>query len=182
MKDKEILRLLQSNPAEGLREAISQYGGLVRLVISRILAGKTQDIEECTADAFIAVWQHAGNIQGDSLKGYLLCSARNLAINRYHQLNRCHFVLLDENDPASDEDIAIEVAWQEQAGVLHELISRLSEPDREIVLRKYFLFERISEIAAHFKMDESQIKGRLYRVRQRLKKALYERGMCHDAV
>lgn len=182
MDDKEIIQLLQSRPSEGLRESLAKYGGLVRLIISRILCGHPQDIEECTADAFINVWQRAQNIRADNLKGYLLCAARNLAINRYHQLNRCRFLPLDENDPAPEEDIAVELAWEEQTGILYELIERLAEPDREMLIRKYFLFERISEISSHFQLEEAQVKGRLYRARQRLKKALYERGICYDAV
>lgn len=170
MEDKQIILLLREHPSEGLRKALQKYGGLVRLVVSRVL-DNPQDIEECVADAFVNIWRSVERIRSESLKGYLLCAACNLAINRYRQQKRHCFVLLDENDSTPD-DVALTVASQEQTAALQQLIMLMCEPDREILIRKYFMFESIREISQQMKLAESQIKGRLYRGRQWLKKAL----------
>lgn len=180
MEDRLILQRMRDDPSEGLRDALKKYGGLVRLVVSRLLENR-QDVEECVADAFINVWKNIDKIQGGSLKGYLLCAARNLSINRLKQSKRHMPVLLDEDEPAPD-DVGLLVSWQEQAAILQHLITQMTEPDREILIRRYYLFERIKDIAQQLGFDETQVKSRLYRCRQRLKKSLEERGIHYAAV
>lgn len=180
MQDKELIQLLQDKPSEGLYEAIKKYGELLKIVIARIIPQSPMDVEECVADTFVNAWKTIGRLDAEtaSLKGYLLCIARNTAINRYHQLKRHDSSPLDTLDIPADTDVEGILLSAETSVQLQEAIAEMPEPDREIILRKYFLFESIKEIAEQLSMDETQIKNRLYRSRQHLKKKLQERGFA----
>lgn len=179
----ELIRLLKTKPSEGLREAIRQYGGLTRTVISRIIPYNPQDIEECIADTFINAWKTIERLdENGSFKGYLLCIARNTAINRYQQLKRQNHVSFDLLEILGEEDIEMSVIDDETLMELQELIASMSEPDREIIIRKYFLFESLKEIGRRFEMTDEQVKKRLYNSRQRLKTALIERGVTYEKI
>jgi len=174
--------MLQSKPSEGLRAAIAKYGGLLETVVSRIVKNSPQDVEECVADTFVAAWKSIGRLREDSsLKGYLLCIARNMAIKRYHRLKKANHVPLDD-EAAMDGDIELSVIREETMLEFQRSISSLPEPDREIILRKYFLFESVKDIAGRLEMGEVQIKNRLYRARHSLRKVLAERGITCEEI
>lgn len=57
MKDRELTRLLQAHPEEGLEAAMLEYAPLVKGILCRILPQNPCDREECMADVFVALWQ-----------------------------------------------------------------------------------------------------------------------------
>ena len=53
MKDRELTRLLQAHPEEGLEAAMLEYAPLVKGILCRILPQNPCDREECMADVFV---------------------------------------------------------------------------------------------------------------------------------
>lgn len=183
MQDRELLALLRENPSEGLREIMRAWGGLLYTVAARILPGSPQDVEECVSDTLVNLWRSLDRLDGDvSVKGYLLCIARNTAINRYHKLKRGNCVSLSVIDVPGGEDFTLRVLSDAESRQLQELVAALPEPGREMVIRKYFLFESYKEIAAGLDMSADNVKKQLYRSRQKLRTALEERGISVEAI
>jgi RNA polymerase sigma-70 factor (ECF subfamily) len=185
--DRQIISLLINMPSEGMYTALQKYSGLVQMIIARILRGCPQDVEECVADTFVNAWKTIDRLDAadSSLKGYLICIARNTAINRYRQLkkqNAGSVVLLEDTiSLSSGEDILHSIIQDEDTFALQQLIMAMDQPDRDIFIRKYFLFESVKEIAEHVAADEVQVKNRLYRGRQRLRAELLQRGVSYAA-
>ena len=50
MKDRELTRLLQAHPEEGLEAAMLEYAPLVKGILCRILPQNPCDREECLAE------------------------------------------------------------------------------------------------------------------------------------
>ncbi len=184
MEDSKIVQLLKNKPSDGLYEIIKKYRSFVAAITERILRGNQQDVEECIDDTFLYVWKAAGAADNEisNLKGYLACTARNTAINRYRQLARLNVVDIDDIDLAEENDMLLEFENKSNAIVLQELIATMGEPDREIMIRKYFLFEKIKDIAIQTNLDESQVKNRLYRTKQKLRKQLEERNVIYGTL
>ena len=61
MKDRELTRLLQAHPEEGLEAAMLEYAPLVKGILCRILPQNPCDREECMADVFVALWRKIGD-------------------------------------------------------------------------------------------------------------------------
>ncbi|MDR2903834.1 MAG: sigma-70 family RNA polymerase sigma factor, partial [Clostridiales bacterium] len=137
------------------------------------------------SDTFLNAWKTVEKLSaaGSSLKGYLICIARNTAINRYHQLKKqyAETVVLLEETAQADGDVLGEIINEEDTFTLQQLIMSMEKTDRDIFIRKYFLFESVREIAAQMAIDEVQIKNRLYRGRQRLRAELSKRGISYAA-
>ncbi|MCL2053838.1 MAG: RNA polymerase sigma factor [Oscillospiraceae bacterium] len=181
MNDEQMLELLTSNPSMGLRELINRYTGLLTAVASRILKNP-QDVEECVADAFISMWKTLHKLEKpEGIKGYLICTARNNAIDRYNRLKNQSYST-DEIEIISDEDMEMSVIDSEFIDKLQSLIMKMSPVNREIFTRKLFMFETDKEIAAAVGLSESKVKARLYRGRKSLRKALDERGNYNEYV
>jgi RNA polymerase sigma-70 factor (ECF subfamily) len=181
MDDGTIIRLMKRRPDKGIYEAIRKYEGVLTAVASRLLSSK-EDVEECVSDAFVGMWRHVDGLDAEagSLKGYLICSVRNHAINRYKQLKRGNVVTLTEDVPGASEedDPEGQVLWNADAEVLLELIRGLEDVDRAIMTRKYFLFEKNHAIADGLNLEPNQVKYRLQRTKTKLREALLQRGIA----
>lgn len=184
MNDKDIILLMKSRPSDGLYEAMKKYYALVRTVVGRILPHNPQDAEECAEDAFVNIWRCIDRIDPDTatFKGYLLSTARNIAITRYRQLRRGQVVSLEMLDLADEDNVIDSVLGAEATNALQLLIVELEEPDRGVLFRKYFLFESIRQIAQKTGLSEIQVKNKLYRGKQKLRKNLEERGISYEAI
>lgn len=180
MDDNQILEFLKKKQPTILYELTKKYGGIVKTITSRILGNNNpQDIEECIADTFIKLWDNSENIDINkgSLKSYIVSIARNTAINRYHKIFKENLIPLDETIVSQDGNVEDEISIQYDMRTLKELVLQMGEPDREIFIRKYILFEKVKEISKHLSIDEKSVENRLYRSRLKLKKALVERGV-----
>ena len=173
-----ILALLREDPHLGYSQMLRKYRGLVGAIIGRILPGYQQDAEECIADTFIQIWKGAvqNRVDGSLMKGLLICTARNTAINRYWKIKRTRTVpYSDEMEFPYPDDALNDLIAEEEASALQALINKLPEPDKEILTRRYFLFEPVKDIARIMKLPARQIENRLYQSKRRLRKALGER-------
>jgi RNA polymerase sigma-70 factor, ECF subfamily len=177
MDDVTILALLKSDPHVGYVNLLEKYQGLVGAIIWRILPKCQEDAEECIADTFIQIWKGAVKelIDGAQLKGLLIWTARNIAINRYRKIKKSPTVpFIEELEPAASDNVLNELIVNEDASWLMSIINQLAEPNREIVTRRYFLYESVKEISETMKLPAKQIENRLYQSKLYLRKALDE--------
>lgn len=144
-----LLQAIRQDPDTGLRWAMRDYAALVRGIARRILPGHDRDIEECTADVFVALWRNAARLEatGTPVRAWLIVTARNTAINRYRALQRHDTLPLTDELAATIADLPADPAG-DAADELAVLVAALEPPDREIFLRKYYLMQSSREIAA----------------------------------
>lgn len=90
MQERNLIRRLKQHQPQALEELIQTYspyvGTIVRNIIGKYLS--ESDVEELTADVFVAVWEHADQVKPGKLTGFLAAIARNRAKNRirsYHE-------------------------------------------------------------------------------------------------
>ena len=166
MTDAELLKQLQQDPNAALSELTQRYAPLASTIAGRILKGRQTDTEEVAADTLIALWRSADTLNPDTLRGFVITTARNLAIDRWRQLRRRAEVPLFDDD--SDDTHFLE---QDLTGqLLADYIRTLSPPDGEIFLRHYLLLETAAEIAVRYGLTESAVRARLHRIRKYLQK------------
>lgn len=166
MTDQELLELLRQKPEEALAALADRYASLAAAVAGRILPGRPQDIEEISADVLVTLWQSGERLRPETLRGFVITTARNLAVDRWRKLRRQAEVPLFDND---GEDSAF-LAQSPLGSLLAEDIRRLDPPDGEIFLRHYLLLESAAEIGLRFGLTESAVRARLHRMRKRLQR------------
>ena len=166
MTDAELLKQLNTDPNGALAALSARYAPLAAAIAGRILPGRQADVEEVAADTLIALWRSAGTLKADTLRGFVITTARNLAVDRWRQLRRRAEVPLFDHD-------ADDSGFLEQTLLGNELaayIRTLSPPDGEIFLRHYLLLETAGEIAVRYGLTESAVRSRLHRIRKTLQK------------
>ena len=166
MTDRELLVLLSRDPEKALADLTARYAPLAAAIAGRVLPGRRADIEEVAADTLIKLWQAGGTLSAETLRGFVITTARNLAIDRWRQLLRRAEVPLFDGDAEDSAFLEQEVL----GGVLADYIRTLSPPDGEIFLRHYLLLETAAEIGARYGLTEAAVRARLHRIRKLLRR------------
>jgi RNA polymerase sigma-70 factor, ECF subfamily len=178
VQDDEIHAGLLHREHTALSALMDKYVNPVYGLCARILAGigSPQDIEECVSDAFYAAWQHAADYRPDRapLRTWLLMQAKYTALQRRRQLTRQHEVPGSVNEEAiATEPLPDEaLATAEERQRLHAAMNQLPSMDPELVYRRYFLEEKVSDLAETFGLTRQAADNRLWRARQSLRALL----------
>ena len=180
IKEEVLLELLRASPQEGLREIIRLYGGTVKALCTNVLSGFSEaDIEEATADCFVAFWQSLNRITVKvSLKSYLLGVARNCALDKMKKLiKHKQSITYEELELGIELDMSDMVSQNINTQIVQETLSSMPSLEREIFLRRYYRYEKIKSIASQMNLEAKQVENKLYRYKAKLRKALMERGV-----
>ena len=108
-----------------------------------------------------------------SFKGWLTAVSRNAALNHVAK-RREYREELTENSPAEDPTPEEEVLRREQQERLEKIINNLMPGEKLLYYRRYYYMQPVSQIAAELGMSERSVEGRLYRLKQKLKKQFKE--------
>lgn len=178
MQDEELLDMIRQNPEKGLKAIMKQYGGLVYTVVKRNLPSSAcaADIEACAADVFSEFYLDLDKFDPSkgSLKAYLCVIAKHNALDLARRNNE-HLPLDEELGAVSDgTSLESDLEYQELRRAVLDEVKSLNEPDREILLRKFYLGESSKEIAKALKMSVSAVDTRTSRAVEKLRNSLKE--------
>lgn len=181
MTDRELAELIRQKPERGLDMLITRYSGLVFSIVRNRLSGvcAEEDIEECASDTFISFYRSISGFdpQRGSIKGYLCTIAKRRSAELYSRKKReAPSVSIDDEAAAeqlADEFLIDEALCEgEERQKVFRAVDALGEPDREIVIRKYYLREPSRSIAERLGMTVSAVDTRTCRALKKLKSCL----------
>lgn len=183
MNDEAIIEMLFARSEEGISEIDKKYGRKCRRMAKSIL-GDERDAEECVSDAYLGLWNAIPPARPNPLSTFLYRILRNNAMSRIRagkrQKRACAYAeALDEmaETLASSETVEKALASKEIRSTLREFLLSLGEEERAAFVRRYWFMESAKEIAESFGTSEGNMRVRLLRTREKLKKYLEERGV-----
>lgn len=179
MTDSEILQLIRETPSKGHRALFDEYYNYVCAIAANVLRGccTPEDIDECVIDVFTSVITHLDADNTPNLKAYIGSAAKNKAIDRRRSAiaKSGRSVPMDSDgvpELSSGEDIAANAERAAAAERLIEEITALGEPDKTIIIQKYFYDRKAKEIAAVTGLSPAIVRLRCSRALKKLRKAL----------
>ena len=169
---------LKSGDESALEEIMDKYTPLASAIIYNIGRGilQKEDIEEAVTDTFISLWKNSSKTDDDTLKGYICCIAKSKAFDKIDSVKRNMGNDFEEEEPADDFSLEGYIEQKAVNEVLGKIVDELGSPDREIVIRYYYYYQKISVIADKLSLSPDNVKTRLYRARAKIKKKLFEGG------
>ena len=183
MEDSQIIALFDERSEQAIVELDRKYGAAVRKTTSNILNSR-QDAEECTNDTYFAVWNTIPPQKPKPLISYVCRIARNLAVNRVHaktaaKRNAGYDLALDELVEClpSGFDLETELEARELAASINRFLAGLPAEDRKLFVRRYWYSCSVTELAAITHTTPNRISVRLFRLREKLRRALMKEGL-----
>ena len=182
LSDTEILELLWQRSETGLARVEQKYCRFCYRLAMNLL-GQKEDAEECVNDVYLAIWDTIPPNRPASLRAYIGKVTRNIAVSRLRKREalRRHCdgtVLLDELaecipnpdtlDPADDLTLR---------DALASFLSNLTEEDRAMMIRRYYVGDPIETIAKEYGLRAGTVRVRLHRLRERLRTHLQANGI-----
>ncbi|MBD5118792.1 MAG: sigma-70 family RNA polymerase sigma factor [Clostridiales bacterium] len=183
MGDQELLDALRRTPEQGMAALMEQYAGLVYAVVKRRLPGDLfcpADVELCAADTFSEFYLDLDKYDPGkgSIRSWLCVIARHNAQDLVRRRYRETGVIPLDGELEAAAGVVLESGLEERElrRAVLEAVRGLGEPDREIILRKYYLGERTREIAARLGLTVSNVDTRAHRAVEKLRDKLKEWG------
>ena len=183
MTEEILLSRLRKGDSRALNTIMARYGPYVQTIAGNITIPPLQweDVEEVASDVFLALWKHAEEVEAGRLKAWLAAVTRNTAKNKLRS-QRLAMPLEEEYFILNVPDLEDELLEQELQKLTREAVNALPEPEHEIFVRHYFLYQKTAEIARVLDLNASTVRSKLLRGREKLKEYLTERGYgCEDA-
>ena len=134
------------------------------------MLGEKFTAEDITQNVFLKLYENLKNInKAQSVVSWLYTTARNEV---YGYLNRKKIKsedYIEENiQYPSNENISVELEGSEIRSIIENEIINMEEETKEIFILRHYSELSYSEIAGVLGLNESLVKGRLFRARQKL--------------
>lgn len=182
MEDSEIVGLFWNRSESAIAETHQKYGKLCSRLAENILHSK-EDTEECVQDTYLAAWNRIPEERPRYFSAFLCRITRNIALNRLDYLlakkrNSDCAVALEELEQVlfREEQLEGQIEFNELVEAVNEFLSKLPPQKRGILVRRYFFFDTIPEIAKYNQMKVNTVKSILARENKKLRTFLTERG------
>jgi RNA polymerase sigma-70 factor (ECF subfamily) len=179
-----MLTGLQAGDERSLDAAILSYSRLLWSIARAVLrnAGTAEDMEECVADAFIQLWKNSATLNETrgSVKTWLCVAVKSRAIDRYRRIVRKSEVGLDEQLASCGAGLLDQTMDALLQRELLAAIHALGEPDREIILRRFYYRQKPKDISIALDLSIKQVENRIYRAKQKLRAQLDGGATCGE--
>lgn len=177
MTDEEIAKRLRQKDMDIFDYIMEHYNKLLWVVAGNILekVGSSEDIEDCISDVYIKLLENPRiyDHKKGSLKSFLVRVGKNLAIDRYRKLVKVSVTSIEEHFDVHDEqDSLSSILTKESREKILEALDTLKEPDREVIIRRYFFNEKVKVISEKMCLQSKEIENKLYQGKLKLKTIL----------
>lgn len=176
MNEKKMIKQLQKKDTKAFEKLIDAYYPYVGTIIRNIIGSSMthEDIEEVASDVFVEVWYSADKLRSGKVKAFIGAIARNLSRNKLRELRGD--ISADENEfLLFDDSFETEIDRNEKAEIINEALSSLSEAERSIFIRFYYLGQTTRIIADELGITVTKVTSCLSRGRRKMKKHLDEK-------
>ena len=164
-------------------EFSSQVLHLATMILGKV--GSKEDAEEVTSDVLAIVWQKIGEYDPtrSSFRSWVLMLTKYTALERRRWLLRRSYTpdgepkvipITSIQEPETEEQIEEAVMRKDERNHLYLALAQLSEQDRNLIIRRYFFEESVSQMAAEAGLTRNAMDNRLWRARQALKKRMHD--------
>lgn len=183
MDDAKIVQLYWDRDEQAIPATAAKYGNYCTSIALQVL-GNHEDAEECVNDTYLSAWNSMPPHKPSILSAYLGKITRNLSIKRYKRNTadkrgggQATTVFEEIAEFVSDADhVEQELDRKDLVKAIDAFLGTLSAEKRGIFLRRYWYFDKISDIASRFGLTENNVSVTLNRLRLKLRNYLSERG------
>ena len=168
--DIELIReVLHDSDARAFETLIKRFTSAVYGTSLRLMKDE-DNAQEVTQMAFIQAYKQLDSWRGENFGAWVTIIASHIALRLLEKEKRKRTEPLDENTDPPDE--TYDEIKEQRLQSLEAAVEQLPEADRQIIRWHYYEDIPLQTIAQRVGQTENNIKVRMYRIRERLKKVL----------
>lgn len=168
--DIELIReVLQDSNERAFETLMKRYTSAVYGASLRLMKDE-ENAREVTQMAFIQAYRQLESWRGENFGAWVTIIANHIALRLLEKEKRRQTDPLDENVDAPDE--TYNELKEQRLQSLEAAVAQLPEADRQIIQWHYYEDIPLQIIAQRVGQTENNIKVRMYRIRERIKKQM----------
>ena len=169
--DIELIReVLQDSNARAFETLMKRYTSQVYGAALRLMKDE-ENAQEVTQLAFIQAYKQLDSWRGENFGAWVTIIANHIALRLLEKEKRRQTEPLDDNTDAPDE--TYDEQKEQRLQSLESALTQLPDADRQIIQWHYYEDIPLQIIAQRLGQTENNIKVRMYRIRERLKKQIH---------
>lgn len=168
-EEEKIIDAVRSGNANAFKDLIESYKDMVYTLCMRMVKNK-MIAEELTQDAFLKAYKNIHSYRKESkFSTWLYRIAYNTCLSSFRKHRIEEVELTDFNNESSVNSGLINLEEEDRNDMLRKVILNLKEDD-QVIIQLFYLEElSIKEIAEVTDLNESNVKVKLHRSKQKLK-------------
>ena len=168
--DIELIReVLHDSNAHAFETLMKRYTTQVYGAALRLMKDE-ENAKEVTQMAFIQAYRQLDSWRSENFGAWVTIIANHIALQLLEKEKRRQTEPLDDNTDAPDE--TYDEQKEQRLQSLEAAVAQLPEADRQIIQWHYYEGVPLQTIAQRVGQTENNIKVRMCRIRERLKKVL----------
>lgn len=180
LSDEQLIDRVKTGNQPAFSQLIDRYQAFVFSLCLKVLENR-EEAEEAAQDVFVKVYQRVRSFRHDSrFSTWLYTLTYRTAIDHRRQTSRhreaktgveIDLALIDKGEPAAAERT---LQQQEQQVQLKSMLARLPQQEATIIDLFYLQEQSVKEIAKIMKLSVSNVKTKLFRTREKLRKLMQQ--------
>jgi len=168
--DIELIReVLQDSDARAFETLMKRYTSVVYGAALRLMKDE-ENAQEVTQMAFIQAYRQLDSWRGENFGAWVTIIANHIALRLLEKEKRRQTDPLDDNIDAPED--TYDELKEQRLQSLEAAVAQLPEADQQIIQWHYYDNIPLQTIAQRVGQTENNIKVRMYRIRERLKKQM----------
>lgn len=173
--EKNFIQQLKKRNEKAIVYIIDEYGGLVKSIVKKHLYHLSSEIEDCTYEVFMSVWQHieSYNSEKSSFNNWIAGIARYKAIDYLRKYkNSLNTYSLEDSDIEiyrKSDELKLQVIEEEISEETEQMLSCLSKEDRDILMKIYVNEEDVTNVSSEYGIKPTSIYSRISRAKKKIK-------------
>lgn len=173
MSNSKIIKYYKIENELDLEKIVVDYSSYVGTVINNMIEANinTEDKEEIISDVFFIIWKNKNKLDENKLLSSYIAGVTRNVVREYFRKKKITLDISDyENTlfsfdtfPSLDENI-------EQINKIENFLNTVKNIDKKIFIDFYYSSKSIKDIAKELKISRFNVKTRLYRLRNKIRK------------
>jgi len=173
----ELVGGIKNKDSAAYEYMIKKYTKTIYCLAYNILSKShsKEDLEECVADVFLDAWIKIADFNDEkaNFRTWLLILTKYKALTYKRKKRLNHVVDIGDFELKDDVSLEKQVLLRQDQEQVMKIIHSFPETDREIFIRRFFLGEKINDLAEFFNLSRTAIDNRLLRGRKAIKEVLH---------
>lgn len=167
---KHLIYEYKKNNELDLERIMNDFEGYVRTIINNIAFDKLtfEDKEEILSDTFFILWKNQSKVSS-SIEAYVAGITRILVKEKLRKRKVTYDISDYENLANTIEFINEDILENDR---IERIINKLKKVDIKIITMFYYNSKSTKEIANELKLSEINVRTRLFRIRNKIRKEL----------
>ena len=173
LSDIELIRqVLRENNPRAFEILMQRYSLQVYSAAMRLMHNE-EDAQEVTQMAFIQAYKQLASWQGGNFGAWVTVIANHIGLRLLEKEKRRGEVRFDDAQCTTDvADETYNEQREQQLQTLEQAVAQLPAQEQQIIRWHYYEGVPLQAIAERLEQTENNIKVRLFRIRERLKKKI----------